>query len=150
MLKIVYPICCGLDVHKSFVFACVVATNEKGVTIYQSKRFSTFTRGLRELSDWLARLNCKDVCMESTGKYWIPVWNILEPTCKLVIAHPKYVKERKPIKKMPSGLPTSLSTTSSPEALSHPPTSANYTMGFRQYRTLLCMASSSVPQMPYM
>lgn len=92
MLKIVYPICCGLDVHKSFVFACVAATNEKGVTTYQSKRFSTFTRGLRELSDWLARLNCKDVCMESTGKYWIPVWNILKPTCKLVITHPKYVK----------------------------------------------------------
>lgn len=92
MLKIVHQICCGLDVHKSFVFACVATTNEKGVTTYQSKRFSTFTRGLRELSDWLLRLNCKDVCMESTGKYWIPVWNILEPTCKLVIVHPKYVK----------------------------------------------------------
>lgn len=92
MLKIVYPICCGLDVHKSFVFACVAATNETGVTTYQSKRFSTFTRGLRELSGWLARLNCRDVCMESTGKYWVPVWNILESTCKLVIAHPKYVK----------------------------------------------------------
>lgn len=92
MLKIVYPICCGLDVHKSFVFACVAATNEKGVTTYQSKRFSTFTRGLIELSDWLARHGCRDVCMESTGKYWIPVWNILEPTCNLVIAHPKYVK----------------------------------------------------------
>lgn len=92
MLKIIYPICCGLDVHKSFVFACVAATNENGVTTYQSKRFSTFNRGLRELSDWLERLNCKDVCMESTGKYWISVWNILEPTCKLVIAHPKYVK----------------------------------------------------------
>ena len=73
MLKIVYQICCGLDVHKSFVFACVATTNEKGVTTYQSKRFSTFTRGLRELSDWLLRFNCKDVCMESTGKYWIPV-----------------------------------------------------------------------------
>ncbi|MEM5766994.1 MAG: IS110 family transposase, partial [Bacillota bacterium] len=35
---------------------------------------------------------CRDVCMESTGKYWIPVYNILEPTCKIVLAHPKYVK----------------------------------------------------------
>ena len=92
MLKIVYPICCGLDVHKSFVFACIAATDEKGITSYQSKRFSTFTRGLKELSEWLAHNGCKDVCMESTGKYWIPVWNVLEESCKLVIAHPKYVK----------------------------------------------------------
>ena len=92
MLKIVYPICCGLDVHKSFVFACIAATDGNGVTTYQSKKFSTFTHELRELSDWLAQNNCKDVCMESTGKYWMPVWNILEPTCNLTIAHPKYVK----------------------------------------------------------
>jgi len=92
MLRIVYPICCGLDVHKSFVFACIAATDENGVTTYQSKRFSTFTSELRELAEWLAQNNCKDVCMESTGKYWIPIWNILEPTCKLTIAHPKYVK----------------------------------------------------------
>lgn len=92
MLRIVYPICCGLDVHKSSVFACIAATDENGVTTYQSRKFSTFTEELRELADWLAAHNCKDVCMESSGKYWIPVWNILEPTCNLVIAHPKYVK----------------------------------------------------------
>jgi len=92
MLKIVYPVCCGLDVHKSFVFACIASTNERGVTNYQNKRFSTFSKGLRELSAWLAVNNCSDVCMESTGKYWIPVYNILETTCKVVLAHPKYVK----------------------------------------------------------
>jgi len=92
MLKIVYPICCGLDVHKSSVSACIAATDGNGVTTYQSRKFKTFTHDLRELSAWLAQNNCKDVCMESSGKYWHPVWNILEPTCKLVIAHPKYVK----------------------------------------------------------
>jgi len=92
MLKIVYPICCGIDVHKTFVVACIAATNEKGVTTYQSKRFSTYTRNLRELSDWLTANNCKDVCMESTGKYWHPVWNVLELTCRPVLAHPKYLK----------------------------------------------------------
>jgi transposase len=92
MLKIVYPICCGLDVHKSFVYACIASTNERGVTSYQNKRFSTFSKGLRELSAWLAANNCADVCMESTGKYWIPVYNILEIDCKTVLAHPKYVK----------------------------------------------------------
>lgn len=39
MLKIVHPICCGMDVHKSFIVACIAATNEKGVTTYKSKRF---------------------------------------------------------------------------------------------------------------
>ncbi len=92
MLKIVYPICCGIDVHKSFLVACIASTNEHGVTTYKSKRFSTFTGDLRRCASWLADNNCKDVCMESTGKYWIPIYNILEPTCKIVLAHPKYVK----------------------------------------------------------
>lgn len=92
MLKIVYPICCGLDVHKNFIFACIASTNEKGITSYKDHRFNTFTKGLRELADWLKANSCSDVCMESTGKYWIPVFNILEKTCKIVLAHPKYVK----------------------------------------------------------
>lgn len=92
MLKIVYRVCCGMDVHKSFVVACIAATNEQGVTTYKSKRFSTFTGDLRRCAAWLAENNCKDVCMESTGKYWIPIYNILEHTCNIVLAHPKYVK----------------------------------------------------------
>jgi transposase len=92
MLKIVHPVCCGLDVHKSFVFACIASTDERGVTTYKTKRFSTFSKGLRELSAWLSACNCFDVCMESTGKYWIPVYNVLETACKVVLAHPKYVK----------------------------------------------------------
>ena len=91
MLKIVYPVCCGMDVHKSFVYACIASTNEQGVTTYKSKRFSTFTKDLRFCAEWLAANNCRDVCMESTGKYWIPVYNILEQTCNVVLAHPKYV-----------------------------------------------------------
>lgn len=92
MLKIVYPICCGMDVHKSFLVACIASTNDKGVTTYKSKRFSTFTNDLRFCAKWLAENNCRDVCMESTGKYWIPIYNILEPSCNIVLAHPKYVK----------------------------------------------------------
>jgi transposase len=92
MLKIVYPICCGMDIHKSFLVACIATTNEHGVTSYKSKRFSTFTGDLRRLAAWLSENNCKDVCMESTGKYWIPVYNILESSCQIVLAHPKYVK----------------------------------------------------------
>jgi len=91
-LKIVHTICCGMDVHKSFVVASIAATNNKGVTTYKQSRFSTFTNGLKKLAQWLAENQCQDVCMESTGKYWIPIYNILEPTCNIVLAHPKYVK----------------------------------------------------------
>jgi transposase len=92
MPKIVYPICCGIDIHKSFVVACIAATNEQFVTTYKSKRFSTFTGDLRRLAVWLDENNCRDVCMESTGKYWIPVYNILEPNRNVVLAHPKDLK----------------------------------------------------------
>jgi transposase len=90
-LKIVYQICCGIDVHKTFVVACIAST-DKGVTTYKRHRFSTYTKGLIELSQWLCENNCKDVCMESTGKYWIPVFNVLEDSCNITLAHPKYVK----------------------------------------------------------
>ena len=89
--KIFRKNCCGLDVHRDFVYACI-ATTENGITTYKSHRFSTFTKGLRELLSWLLQNNCCDVCMESTGKYWIPIYNILESDCKIVLAHPKYVK----------------------------------------------------------
>jgi len=92
MLKIVFPICCGIDVHKTFVIATIAATNRENITTYQTKRFSTFTKDLRALALWLSDHQCDVVCMESTGKYWIPVYNILESSCKITLAHPKYVK----------------------------------------------------------
>ena len=129
MLKIVYHVCCGMDVHKSFVVACIASTNENGVTTYKSKRFSTFTGDLRRCAVWLAENNCKDVCMESTGKYWIPIYNILERTCNIVLAHPKYVRAirvRKQTSGTPGGLPTFSSTTLSPGVLSLRQISANF------------------------
>ena len=93
MLKIIRPICCGIDVHKQFVIAVIAKTDKNLVTTYSKPmRFSTFTNGLQLLAEWLAENNCRDVCMESTGKYWIPVWNVLELTCECVLAHPKYTK----------------------------------------------------------
>jgi len=92
LLKIIYPICCGIDVHKKFVVACIASTDDRGVTTYRANRFSTFTSGLRKLSGWLYSNSCADACMESTGKYWIPVYNILEDTCQVTLAHPKYLK----------------------------------------------------------
>jgi transposase len=69
MLKIVYPICCDIDVHKKFLVAYIAFTNANGVTTYKLCRFSTFTSGLRKLVQGLASNFCTDVYMESTGKY---------------------------------------------------------------------------------
>ena len=91
-VDIVYPICCGMDVHKNFLVACIATTDERSNTTHQVRRFSTFTGDLRRLADWLLENHCCDVCMESTGKYWIPVFNILEKTCNVCLTHPKYVK----------------------------------------------------------
>ena len=93
--KIFRKNCCGLDVHKTWIFACVGITDANGRTEYKQARFSSFSGGLRELSDWLATHGCKEVCMESAGKYWIPVFNILEQTCQVTLAHPKYTKPQK-------------------------------------------------------
>lgn len=91
-VEIVYPVCCGMDVHKSFIVACIAVTDERSHTKHHIKRFSTFTGDLRRLADWLTSYNCRDVCMESSGKYWIPVFNALEKTCNVCLTHPKYVK----------------------------------------------------------
>ena len=92
MLKICYNTCCGIDVHKKILVATIATTNERKVTTYQTKQFSTFTNDIKKLKQWLIDNNCKDVCMESTGKYWIPIFNILEDSCNVTITHPKYVK----------------------------------------------------------
>ena len=88
--------CCGLDVHKTWIYACIGITDSKNRTEYKQARFSSFTKGLNELCDWLAKYNCTDVCMESTGKYWIPVFNILEQhNLWVTLSHPKYTKPMK-------------------------------------------------------
>ena len=92
-MDIVYPVCCGMDIHKSFIVACIAVTDESSHTEHHLKRFSTFQKGLRELAAWLKSFNCFDVCMESAGKYWIPIFNALEASgIKVCLTHPKYVK----------------------------------------------------------
>lgn len=91
-MKIVHSVCCGIDVHKTFIVATIGTTSHGSMTSYQTKRFSTFTRDLLAFRSWLLENNCNEVCMESTGKYWVPVYNILEGCCNIVVAHPKYVR----------------------------------------------------------
>ena len=89
-MKLTYPICCGVDVHKTFLVATII-TSEYVMPHYYQKWFSTFYNGLVAFKKWLLEYDCKDVCMESTGKYWVPVWNVLEDSCHVVIANPKWV-----------------------------------------------------------
>ena len=93
-MKVVFPTCCGVDVHKTFVVATIITTPADSLQPhYQKKRFNTFNSDLNRFADWLLEHNCLDVCMESTGKYWVPVFNILEKRgIRVVIANPKWVK----------------------------------------------------------
>jgi transposase len=95
MFRIYKKNCCGLDVHKTWIYACIGITDENGITTYKEKRFTSFSRGLKELADFLTLYSCFEVCMESSGKYWIPVFNILEKTCQVTLSHPKYTKPQK-------------------------------------------------------
>lgn len=87
--------CAGLDVHKTWIYVCIGTTDAMGITSYKENRFSSFTSGLKMLSKFLADNKCQEVCMESSGKYWIPVFNVLEKTCLVTLAHPKYTKPQK-------------------------------------------------------
>jgi transposase len=89
-LKIVYSTCCGVDVHKKFLVATII-TSEGIQPRYQKKRFSTFNGDILRFKQWLLDNSCKDVCMESTGKYWVPVFNLLEDSISVTIANPKWV-----------------------------------------------------------
>ena len=93
-MKVVYPTCCGVDVHKRFLVATIITTpNGSLQPRYQKKRFSTFNSQLNRFADWLHENHCLDVCMESTGKYWVPVFNILEQRgLRVVVANPKWVQ----------------------------------------------------------
>ena len=92
-MKVIYPICCGIDVHKTFLVGTIISTTDGVQPHYQKKRFSTYNSDLHRFADWLHSNNCLDVCMESTGKYWVPVFNILEQRgIRVTIANPKWVK----------------------------------------------------------
>lgn len=91
--EVIRPKCAGLDVHKKSVVAAVCTSDPITLTAsYNTKTFKTSNSDIAALRDWLLAQDCHDVCMESTGKYWIPIFNILEPHMHVILTHPKYVK----------------------------------------------------------
>lgn len=87
IIRIVHPICCGLDVHKESVSACVLFPDSNGEEQCEVKVFGTFTDDLRCLREWLLEHECPVVAMESTGVYWRPVHNVLEETVQVVLVN---------------------------------------------------------------
>ena len=90
-MEVIYKKACGIDVHKSFIVA-VICDSKSIEPKYLRKRFSTFNNSLIEFRNWLIENDCQNVCMESTGKYYIPVYNALEGhISNVVVANPKWV-----------------------------------------------------------
>ena len=90
-MEVVYSRCCGLDVHKKSISACVVI-REHGKVQKVERRFGTFTRELEEMAEWLTELEVTHVVMEATGVYWKPVWNVLEGRFDLMLVNPEHIK----------------------------------------------------------
>lgn len=81
-----------MDVHKDIIVATIATTNQDGIAEYHQRQFNSQNYSLYQLKAWLKNHNCFDVAMESTGKYWIPIFNVLEDEINVCIAHPKYTK----------------------------------------------------------
>lgn len=70
--------CCGLDVRKQTIAACLIREDGSGTACKEKRLFGTMTQDLRELAQWLREAEVSAVAMEATGIYWVPVWNVLE------------------------------------------------------------------------
>lgn len=92
-MRLLYDRCAGLDIHKRTVNACIRVCLDENIDI-ETAVFGTFTEQLRELGNWLRKHNIQQVAMESTGVYWIPVWNILEQggDFELMLLNPQQVR----------------------------------------------------------
>lgn len=91
-MEVIYPRCCGLDIHKESISACVLI-KESGKREKHLARFGTMTSDLLKLGDWLRSWGVKRVAMESTGVYWKPIWNILEDEFELELINAQHIKQ---------------------------------------------------------
>jgi transposase len=91
-VEVVNPRCAGLDVHKRMVVGCRLTPGARGHPVREIESFRTTTRGLLELSDWLAAADVTVVAMESTGSFWKPIYNILEGSFELLVVNAQHLK----------------------------------------------------------
>jgi transposase len=91
-MRVLYERCCGLDIHKKFVVACLLATESDGTVHKEVRTYSAMTNDLLALADWLRAEGGGPVVMESTGSYWRPVFNRLEEQCEVLVVNAYHVK----------------------------------------------------------
>jgi transposase len=91
-MEVVYERCCGLDIHKKSIVACLSLPGAKGAASTTVRTFGTMTADILALSDWLVEAGCTHVAMESTGVYWKPIWNLLEGLFSLLLTNPRHMK----------------------------------------------------------
>jgi transposase len=91
-MDVIYVRCCGLDVHKREIVACVLAPGTDGTLVKATRAFGTMTADILALADWLAAHEVTHVAMESTGVYWKPIWNLLEDQFELLLVNARHVK----------------------------------------------------------
>jgi transposase len=91
-MDVIYPRCCGGDVHKREVVACLVSSEPDGTARKEVRAFGTMTPDILALVDWLATHEVTHVAMESTGVYWKPIWNLLEESFALLLVNARHVK----------------------------------------------------------
>ena len=91
-MDVLYPRCCGRDVHKKTVAACLIISTEGPEPVKEVRIFRTMTADLLALADWLQEAGCTHVAMESTGVYWRPVYNLLEGQCELLVVNAQHIK----------------------------------------------------------
>jgi transposase len=92
-LSVVLPVCCGIDVHKNTLTACLLTTGASGKPVQDVRTFRTTTGAIQELARWLLDAKCPTVALESTGVYWKPVFNVLEPAgLEVVLCNAQHVK----------------------------------------------------------
>jgi transposase len=93
MMQVLFPHCAGMDVHKQFVMVCRMRITETGEVAQETQRFGTMTRDLEALATWLAEWNVTHVAMESTGVYWLPIYNLLEEHFQVWLVNAGHVKQ---------------------------------------------------------
>jgi transposase len=91
-MEVVYARCCGLDIHKKSIVACLSLPGPRGTAATTVRTFGTMTADILALADWLTDGECTHVAMESTGVYWKPVWNLLEGVFTLLLVNPRHMK----------------------------------------------------------
>lgn len=90
-MNVLYPRCCGLDVHKKTVVACVrIAEGDK--VSEEVRSFETMTKSIKQLGHWLRQNNVRHVAMEATGVFWKPIWNLLEDEFELMLVNAHHMR----------------------------------------------------------